>query len=294
MIYYFLPDVGIYGGVKVACQFVEILNAAGGRATVVLPGTVAPRWFATSAPFVSFDDAARRLGRSDWIMFSFPAHYQMLRHLPGRRVCHCQGTDPALDPVFADPAVLILTGWAQAEAHVRARFGRATVDVGISIADGFFFDGAEKLDNVVAYMPRRGLGAVLRCIARNSRVDFVPIDGRDEADVARLLKRAGIFLATAEGEWFGLPALEAMAAGCVVLSVPVRGGMEYLRDGENCLLAAPSAMAGRLEAICRPSQATARARLRLNAVATAVGSRRAEQERRLQHLLASSLSELVA
>ncbi len=293
MIYYFVPDADIFGGVKVACQFVELLNAAGARAVVVLPeGAGAPAWFRTTAPFIDAADASARLRASDWLMFSFPPHYRALAHLPGRRVCHCQGTDPALDPVFADSDVLVLTGWAQATAHLRERFGREAVDVGISVSAGFFFDGGEKLDNLAAYMPRRGLRTALRCIAANPGVDFVPIDGLAEADVARVLKRAGIYLATAEGEWFGLPALEAMAAGCLVLSVPVRGGMEYLHDNDNCLMAQPAEMAARLEFISRPAQAVARARLRLNAVATAGAYRLAAQGRRLRRLLATSLREL--
>ena len=53
------------------------------------------------------------------------------------------------------------------------------------------------------------------------------------------MKHCSIYLATAEGEWSGLPALEAMSAGCVVVSVPVLGGMEYLDDGVNCRMAGP-------------------------------------------------------
>jgi glycosyltransferase involved in cell wall biosynthesis len=80
-------------------------------------------------------------------------------------------------------------------------------------------------------MPRRGRAIAERLAAAEPRLALAELDGLDEHEVAALMRRAGVYLATAEDEWFGLPALEAMAAGCLVFSVPVRGGMEYLEDG---------------------------------------------------------------
>ena len=101
----------------------------------------------------------------------------------------------------------------------------------------------------------------------------MPIDAVPEREVARRLKGAGIFLVTAAGEEFALPALEAMAAGCVVVSVPVQGAMEFLHDGENCVVAEPDALAERLAWIAHPENATRRALLRQRAVATALAYR---------------------
>lgn len=55
--------------------------------------------------------------------------------------------------------------------------------------------------------------------------------------VAFINNQSEVFLCTSIQEGFGLPGLEAMACGCAVVSTNYAGGMEYLVDGENALLA---------------------------------------------------------
>jgi glycosyltransferase involved in cell wall biosynthesis len=292
LIYYFLPGAGIYGGVKVACQFSELLCSVGVATTTVLPGGDAPQWFRSQAPVISESEAIDRLTADDVKMITWPPDYQRLKNLTGSMVCHCQGTDPLMDEIFADGEVPILSCWQQARDYVHEHFDRTTIDVGMSISDCFFFDGCVKDDLLVAYMPRRGFPWVRRCfreIPAAAGLEFVAIDGLGEAEVAKILKRAGIFLATAVGEQFGLPALEAMAAGCLVLSVPVRGGMEYLDSGANCLVVEPERLARELGEITRPEKAGLRAVLRSRAVATAMAYRRPPQRRRLAELVKSEV-----
>lgn len=269
MIYYFLPDNGIFGGVKVACSFMDLLGRLGMPGAVVLPGGTAPFWFNGQIPVLSETSAGKRVTSKDWLMFTWPPDYERLKTWPGRLICHCQGTDQAMHPVFADQQVPVLTCWRQAQDYVQQHFGRRTFHVGISIPNRFYFGGGLKVDNLVAYMPRRGFALVRRAMRKNPLLDFTGLDGLCERDVAAGLNRAGFFLATAVGEQFGLPALEAMAAGCVVLSVPVKGGREYLHDGWNCLMAAPDALGGSLHRMARHSQAGLRSAMRARAMATA-------------------------
>lgn len=293
MIAYFLPDPGIHGGVKVACQFVELLRQLGARAVVALPGGAAPDWFACSVPVVDSEIVLGELAATDWAMLTWPPHYPALKATPARLVNHAQGVTN-MEAVFADPDVLVLSCWDHSARYIQTHFGRSTVEVGISISDGFFTSGDVAIDNRVAFMPRRGREIVDDCVAAVRDCDFVAIDGRPEGDVARVLKSAGVYLATSVAEDFGLPALEAMAAGCVVLSVPVRGGMEYLRSGENCLVAEPDCLPERLAWITRPEQAAVRMRLRHAAVATAYRYHRSVQARRLAALRDGALAELWA
>jgi len=292
MIYYFLPDPGIFGGVKVACQFLSLLISAGLRAVAVLPGGRAPQWFQASVPIVSEHEARKHLRSNDWSMITWPPDYQKLRNLPGRLICHCQGTDDRMHPIFADTSIPILSCWKQAKDYIKANFDRDTIDVGISIPDDFFFDGSRKQDNRIAYMPRRGYPCVRSCMRRNASHDFAPIDGLSELEVARRLKSAGIFLATAVGEQFGLPALEAMAAGCLVISVPVKGGMEFLDHGVNCLVAEPEKMPDALDRILRTDYSKKRAMMRMKAVATAQRYRVSIQRQRINSLLQNELGWL--
>lgn len=287
MIYYFLPSPGLHGGVKVGCQFTELLITLGLRAVVALPNGIAPAWFRMSVPVVDASVAAGALRPSDTVIITWPPDYERFKGCGARLVNHCQGTDEAMYPIFADPDVEILTCWSQATKFLRDQFGRQCLEVGIYVSDDFFFRGAPKYDNVVAYMPRRGYPLARTCMRACSDVDFVAIDGLGEADVSRILQNAGIFLATSVGEQFGLPALEAMAAGCLVVSVPVKGGMEYLRDGENCLMAEPENLAARLQWLTRPENAGRRAAMRHSALATAWRYRREVQMKRLRVLLPS-------
>lgn len=294
MIYSFLPEAGIFGGVKFGFRLVELLNQVGAPAVVVLPDGRAPRWFASHAPIVAEAESFARLREDDWRMITWPPDHRRLAGLPGRFVNHCQGTDPQMDPILADPGVRVLTCWDQSARWVRERFGREPIEIGIHVATEFFPRGERKRDLQVAFMPRRGNDLARRCMRVVPRLDYLPIDGRHERDVARLLRGAGLFLATAVGEEFGLPALEAMAAGCVVVSVPVKGGMEFLRDGENCIVATPEDLGERLDWIARPENARRRALLRQRAVATALRYRPSVQRRRLASLVAGPLGDFAA
>ena len=285
MIYYFLPSPGLHGGVKVGCQFTELLITLGLKAVVALPDGLAPTWFRMTAPVVDDAAAAGALRPSDTVIITWPPDYERFKGCGARLVNHCQGTDEAMYPILADPDVEILTCWSQATEFLQNQFGRQGLEVGIYVSDDFFFRGAPKYDNVVAYMPRRGYPLARACMRACGDVDFVPIDGLREADVSGILQGAGIFLATSVGEQFGLPALEAMAAGCLVVSVPVKGGMEYLRDGENCLMADPEQLGARLRWLTRPGNAGLRSAMRHSALATAWRYRKEVQMKRLRTLL---------
>lgn len=284
MIRYFLPSTGVYGGVKVGYQFAELLWELGRPAVVASPGGAAAQWFRCAVPVVDRDEALASLRPEDVAIFSLPHDYEALAASGARLVFHCQGTDPRIDPLLRDPSVTVLTCWRQAADYVRGGFGREPIEVGIAIADAFRPDGPVDED-VVGFMPRRGHSLARRCRRRSRRLAFVAIDGRSEAEVARELARASLFLATSRGEWFGLPALEAMAAGCVVVSVPVRGGMEYLESGRNCVVAEPDALPEALARLARPEAAAERARLRGAAIATAARYRLAAQRDHLRRLL---------
>lgn len=294
MIYYFLPDPGRFGGVKVGCQFVEMLVSLGVRAAVALPDGRAPRWFSCSAPVVEDRVATAALTDDDWAVLTWPPDHARLASLPGRRLAHVQGTDPRMDAIFADPDVVLVTCWEQATRYAREHHGRSPIELGISVSDVFFAEGERAAANRVAYMPRRGYSTARRCMRASPDLDFVPVDEEDEIAVAAILRRSGFFLATAEGEQFGLPALEAMAAGCVVASVPVKGGMEYLQHGVNCLVDQPERLAGVLHGVSRPGRHSERSRLRAAARATAARYRHGIVRGRLARLLDGPLRELAA
>src|SRR5262249_48333467 len=141
MIYYFLPGTGIYGGVKVGGQFVDLLNSMGVPSVLVLDDGKAPDWFQMSSPVLSERETRQRFCSKDWAMFSYPGDYNRLKTFAQKIACHCQGTDPMIDPICADSSVLLLTCWSEAVDYVRSNFRRNPIEVGIAISDLFFFDG---------------------------------------------------------------------------------------------------------------------------------------------------------
>ncbi|MBU4575436.1 MAG: glycosyltransferase, partial [Proteobacteria bacterium] len=282
---------GIAGGVKVGFQFMEALISLGAPGVVAIPGGEAPQWFACSVPVVDRGEALERITPQDWAFMTWPPDLAPLEATGARLACHVQGVTN-MEKIFAHPEVHLLTCWESADRLARQEYGRQTVMVGICVSAAFFAQGEVKLDNEAAYMPRRGLGIATKAAHALDMLNWWPMDGLDEPKVCRRLQRAGVYLATSVGEDFGLPSLEAMAAGCLVASVPVKGGMEYLRDGYNCLVDEPERLIQRLGEMMHPSQAGRRELMRLRARATAFDYHPYALKRRLAHLLEGPLKGL--
>ncbi|MCB2228221.1 MAG: glycosyltransferase [Desulfarculaceae bacterium] len=293
MIYYFLPTAGIAGGVKVGCQFMEMLISLGAPGVVATPKGDAPAWFPCAVPVMKQGEALERITPRDWAFITWPPDLELVGETGCRLACHVQGVTN-MSRIFGDPRITLLTCWEDADRVAREDYGRDTVPVGISVSPCFFAPGPAKLDNEAAYMPRRGLEIATRAARSLSKLNWRPLDGLNEGKLCAYLQQAGVYLATSLGEDFGLPALEAMAAGCLVASVPVKGGSEYLRDGYNCLLDEPGPLLGRLEEMMQPSRAGERQLMRLRARATAYAYHPYAQKARLASLLEGPLRELTA
>jgi len=291
VIYYFLPTAGIAGGVKVGFQFMEALISLGAPGVMAIPGGEAPQWFACSVPVVEQERALQKITPRDWAFITWPPDLDLLAPTGARLVCHVQGVTN-MERIFAHPQVKLLTCWESADRTAREEYGRQTVRVGISVSSGFFTNGDAKRDNEAAYMPRRGLGIATKAACSLKMLNWRPLDGLNEPQIIQYLQRAGVYLATSVGEDFGLPSLEAMAAGCLVASVPVKGGMEYLRDGYNCLVDEPERLIRRLGEMMHPSQAGRRELMRLRARATAFDYHPYALKRRLAHLLEGPIQGL--
>ncbi len=290
---YLIPSSGIFGGVKVGFQFAEMLTRLGHPCAVATPDGRAPQWFDSSVAVWRQREILPRLTATDTLLFSLPNDYPLTLGTPCRRVFHCQGTASSIDPILADQQTCHLVCWRQAARYAADR-GRTALNVGISISDAFYYDGTPKHPLTVCYMPRRGNPIARQCIDALPHLRFRPMRGLPEHDVAHTLKSSEFFLATSENEYFGLPALEAMAAGCVVLSVPVLGGEEYLQDGENCRNVTSSEIAQTLASLSQPGAAPLRARLRDTARATASKYRMSRQQRHLATALQGSLKPWIS
>jgi glycosyltransferase involved in cell wall biosynthesis len=96
----------------------------------------------------------------------------------------------------------------------------------------------------VACMPRKGLphlrlvqGLLAARPVDGSDVAWVEIDGLPQDQVAAHLRAAHIYVSTSEAEGLGLPPLEAMAAGCLVVGFAGGGGLDYARPDNGVWVA---------------------------------------------------------
>jgi glycosyltransferase involved in cell wall biosynthesis len=89
------------------------------------------------------------------------------------------------------------------------------------------------------------------CTANGSRAALVVLGPVSEAAKVRLLRRAACLVYPTRYESFGLPPLEAMVAGCPVVSTDIPVVSEMIQNGENGLLAPPEDPAGLAAAILR-------------------------------------------
>lgn len=92
----------------------------------------------------------------------------------------------------------------------------------------------------VAYMPRKAPDEARRTLSffrelapDLSEIPFVSIDNKRPADVAAIINHSMIFISFARDEGLGMPALEAMAAGCIIIGYTGFGGDEYASDNNG-------------------------------------------------------------
>jgi glycosyltransferase involved in cell wall biosynthesis len=101
-------------------------------------------------------------------------------------------------------------------------------------AELFAFSSDQKRQ--IAYMPRKNPHDVhqvllrLRLTGRLENWDVVEIADRTESETGRILRESAVFLSSGHPEGFGLPAAEAMRAGCIVVGYHGYGGREFLTD----------------------------------------------------------------
>ncbi|MCC7104103.1 MAG: glycosyltransferase [Chloroflexi bacterium] len=123
------------------------------------------------------------------------------------------------------------------------------------------------------------------------RADPVPLPERHDTEtvlapteqaMADFYRRCDVFVFPSLAEGFGLPALEAMACGCAVVTTDCGGVRAFARDGENCLMVPPGQPSALAKAIERLATGPAlRETLARGGLETAVAFDRERSEGRL-------------
>ncbi len=99
--------------------------------------------------------------------------------------------------------------------------------------DESLFHYSDRKRRKIAFMPRKNEHDLLQVInilkfrGLLADWDLVPIENKNEKQVAELLQEAMLFLSFGHPEGFGLPPAEAMACGAVVVGYHGMGGREF-------------------------------------------------------------------
>jgi glycosyltransferase involved in cell wall biosynthesis len=139
------------------------------------------------------------------------------------------------DPYVSKDILGMMTVSSDSESYLQTAF--SSWDLPIlrvhNSVSAIFCDLNSNKDRILAYMPRKNpddAHQVLSMLSlRGSLEDWtvVKIEDKTQEEVASILKRAAIFLSFGHPEGFGLPALEAMSAGCLVIGYHGMGGREF-------------------------------------------------------------------
>lgn len=232
------------GGVKVIYQAVGALRRQGIDARVATAVGV-PGWLAGSRAVedVAILDMSKGQSISPTDLYVAtdaigPHRMPLLLKRPERRVLFVQNHNALRTNTTVDWTQLrhirCLTVSEYSRRHLLEQAGFREVAVVAPGVDLDAFRPAAVKRHRIAYMPRKwpGLAEWLQARVR-SHVEWLAIDGLGETETAAALAASSIFLNLGRGEGFGLPPLEAMAAGCVVCGFGGEGTTDFATAGNG-------------------------------------------------------------
>jgi glycosyltransferase involved in cell wall biosynthesis len=197
-----------------------------------------PTWFGEAVPTLSFKHGIE-FRPDDLVLIpeDFHAVLEWLKDVPVTKAVFCQNHFYVYHGLRDYPSWGALgVRHVLASSTVIAEFlqtvlGLAQVSVVPYAIDlDLFRPGPKKRQ--IAYMPRK-LPTQANFVRRlttafvGDAVAWVPIDGATETETAAILAESAIFLSLSHLEGFGLPPVEAMASGCLVVGYHGFGGKEY-------------------------------------------------------------------
>lgn len=246
---YLCPDIPQpTGGVRVIYRHVDLLNAAGGEALVVhqQPGFRCS-WFEHDTrvtdqgslrgdrdrdvlviPEILAHSGVRIAAGVPKVIFNQNAYYTF-NNVPAE-------TSAAEMPYVHPDVRATLVVSDDSLRYLRHAFPSATVRrIRVGVDCELFRPNADKGWRI-GYMPRknpfdsRQVLALLRLRGALEGIEVVALDDLPLSEVARALSQTLVFLSFGHPEGFGLPAAEAMAAGCLTVGYHGMGGSEFLAE----------------------------------------------------------------
>jgi glycogen synthase len=131
----------------------------------------------------------------------------------------------------------VLASSTQIQNYIKTVFGIHSNLIPLSINHDVFKPSLAKNPLAVAYMPRKGSWNLKQVISSFWHqypdlrdVEWIAVENMSELQVAKALQHASIFISTGYQEGFGLPPIEAMACGAIVVGFKAGGGQDYATE----------------------------------------------------------------
>ena len=236
------------GGIRKLYRTVDILNDAGLRAAIVhkRPGFRC-KWFEHRTRVVSSDGTI--IHEHDVIVVPEIYGRAICDLPPGvRQVIFNQNVYVMLDSLIREPlgaaaykdnpnlSAVLAVSEHNAAAIEYVFPGVPVRHVRPGLDPALYYTPITSKRRRIAYMPRRRateaaevLG-LLKLRGILSGWEVIAIDRQTETEVADLLRTSQIFLSFSEREGLGLPPLEALACGCLVVGYHGFGGREFFQE----------------------------------------------------------------
>ncbi|SEQ10518.1 glycosyltransferase family 4 protein [Microlunatus flavus] len=225
------------GGVEVHLRHIELLRAAGVEASLWLPAEEVPGWMG-DVPVVS--GATLEIGSSDVVVYPEAPVVPGVDPAPGARTVvfnqnhfytYATWDAPASTYPGWDPAPSVWTVSRESVAVLGALHPDLVVHrVPPPVDPALFTPSATKAG--LALLPKkrphegRLLERLLEVDPRTAGQPVRVIADLPRAEVVRTLAEARVFVALSHTDSFGLPVVEAMLSGCLVVGYDGGGGAE--------------------------------------------------------------------
>lgn len=241
-IYYPMAGPPSAGGQHVNVAHVRALAEAGFDAKLLyIPSGAQAQEFEVDAPLVRISDGMR-FSDQDIVVLPEPwrGPIEAFGRTPAQKLIHCQNPF-YLFHGFDDIGAIAAQGYRQMltcseyTSKMVRQYGYAgdifTVRPAISPE---FSPGTQEAALQIAYMPRKRAvetvflqGLFKSLYPQFASIPWVKIDGMSRAQCADLLRGSAVFASFSWFEGLGLPPLEAMACGSIVVGLHGFGGLDY-------------------------------------------------------------------
>jgi len=245
IVFFSPPADVINGGIKYIFRMAETLRAAGHNTVVIEEKERRPQWFLSNIPIVG-QNVLKPNPDQVYVLPEDQVHLlATLKDWPQRKIIYSQNhfySTYRLGDLqsYADFGVShVLCSSRTICDYMRVRHPKVTAHFVPYSIDTALFKPAFK-HNRIAFIPRKRPveAAYIRDLFRFTQPQYrdwewQELSNMSEADVARAMNQAKVFLSLSRLEGFGLTPLEAMAAGCVVTGFTGIGGREYATAGNG-------------------------------------------------------------